>query len=118
METKKQLGDYLFNISLAYKEPLNNLKTRTKGDVLDIIAFKPQKTAYGDTFIICIREDNGFKAYYSNKQLTNYLSKILQDGKNNIKQIYTFYYMQRHDILINILKAKIKDITTAQTDIN
>ena len=30
METKKQLDDYLFSISLAYKEPLNNLKTRQK----------------------------------------------------------------------------------------
>ena len=40
MEVRKQLDNYVFNINLAYKQTFN-LNLRTKGDVLDVIAFKP-----------------------------------------------------------------------------
>ena len=56
-------------------------------DVLYVIAFKPQNTAYGDTFRICVRHGNVCKSYYSSKHFPNYSSKIIQDGKNTAKHI-------------------------------
>ena len=92
------------------------LTTLEPGTQLKIVAFKTTKTKYGDTFIICTKKNTEYKSYWSTAQLTAYLSKIMQDGRNKLdihkNKIYDLLEGPR--ILI-MLVITIRDIVIDKT---
>ena len=90
---------------------LSSKTTLETGAQLLIVAFKTTKTKYGDTFIICTRDKTNYNSYWSTAQLTAYLSKIMQDGRNKL-DLYKnkLYYLLEGSKILVMLKIAIRDI--------